>query len=401
MAKSVNINNTLQQINAQNPALGAAVRNTGSVPGPAMQVVVSARGQVQELNPVVNARTNPANNIQSAAPQTSVVKATGSVQITAAAAAPQISTVQTTGSAQITAAITPPTQPGMANKIEQIQQVAVLNSTNKTSSAGNQAHASASKQSVSISTSAHKQASQIATGQNSSSTPEPTAAQRSSQPAVSQSTSQAANSNNTNNSVNQTQTAGSPAGGNSTAVSAVPQGSLTGNMSTQILQTIQSPVLSNINPAAVVSLPFNPVGGLTMQNPISLNLSGNLGLGKAVQSGKTAGNAGLSFGDKISGQEQGVKDAQAKSQPIISFSTLSRIAHERDVQKENMLKLLGLLFGRVNKQEENDEDLEGMYGVWSDYIKQQREKKDQQQKEEQRKKEQKKKEEAEPELALA
>ena len=173
-------------------------------------------------------------------------------------------------------------------------------------------------------------------------------------------------------------------------MASAPQGLSTGSISGQVLQTIQMPALNIVNPA-VVTLPFNPVGGLAMPASVQVGtvLDGGFGAGKAALAGKPV-NGGFSFGDKLDGNGQGVKDAQAKNQqPVISYSILSRIAHERDIQKENLSKLINMLFGKIVHEEDQDEDLEGMFGVWRDYLKRQREQKDQQQKEEQRKRKQK------------
>jgi hypothetical protein len=193
----------------------------------------------------------------------------------------------------------------------------------------------------------------------------------------------------------------------------------TGGMSAQILRVVNSPVLNNmvntVFPGSVKN--DQPAGGvLTMGNnvmagekvmlkPIQINLAfANLSTDKTTLTGKNgekmvfgdikdagqlaaakAGKSGgvLTFGDI------GAKANKAQSQPIISFAELSRIAHERDIQKENLSKLINMLFGKIIHKEEQDEDLEGMYGVWRDYLERQREQKDRREQEERRKKKQK------------
>ncbi|GBR76277.1 hypothetical protein NO2_0849, partial [Candidatus Termititenax persephonae] len=109
--------------------------------------------------------------------------------------------------------------------------------------------------------------------------------------------------------------------------------------------------------------------------------------GAAGKIGKPGG--ALAFGDIAA------KETKVQSQPIISFAQLSRIAHERDIQKENLSKLINMLFGKIMQKDEQDEDLEGMYGAWRDYLDRQREQKDQQEQEEEEKRRKKQKEDAE------
>ncbi|GBR72934.1 hypothetical protein NO1_0390 [Candidatus Termititenax aidoneus] len=192
-------------------------------------------------------------------------------------------------------------------------------------------------------------------------------------------------------------------------------------MSAQILRAVHSPVLNNTvnavfsdsakniyqSGAAVLAAgnTGNTVvtGEKVMLRPIQINLAfANLTAEQTMLTGKNgekmilnnfrglegtalAGRSGgvLSFGDI------GAKEAKVQSQPIISFAELSRIAHERDIQKENLSKLINLLLGKIIHKEEQDEDLEGMYGVWRDYLKRQREQKDRREQEGRRKKKQK------------
>ncbi|MDR2431120.1 MAG: hypothetical protein LBD99_02550 [Candidatus Margulisbacteria bacterium] len=150
---------------------------------------------------------------------------------------------------------------------------------------------------------------------------------------------------------------------------------------------------SKAMPQAAPAAPNIGGGEKIMQKPAQIQLAfSTLSGEKTTLTGKNGEK--MVFGDiKSDGKTE-------RSQPIISFSVLSRIAHERDVQKENLSKLLGLLFGRYKKLEETDEDLEGLYGVWSDYIKQQKEKQEQQKRGQQRQKE-KKEETKEEELVTA
>ncbi|MDR1452801.1 MAG: hypothetical protein LBJ25_02355 [Candidatus Margulisbacteria bacterium] len=154
---------------------------------------------------------------------------------------------------------------------------------------------------------------------------------------------------------------------------------LTANLSAGEKAIMQKPVPINL---AFVQAGLTNTAVLTGLNgeKLVVNAQQKLDFGIAV---KEARVGGLVFG------EAAPKETRAASQPIISFAELSRIAHERDVQKENLSKLINLLFGKIMHKEEDDEDLEGMYGVWRDYLERQREQKDQQEKEKRRKKKQK------------
>jgi hypothetical protein len=165
-----------------------------------------------------------------------------------------------------------------------------------------------------------------------------------------------------------------------TSVSQTNVGSVSTTATAQILtaQTMFKPI--QINLAFVQAGLTNPAV-LTGMNGEKLVINGQQNF--AAGAVKEARAGGLIFGDI------GVKETKAQSQPIISFAELSRIAHERDIQKENLSKLINLLFGKIMHKEEDDEDLEGMYGIWRDYLDRQREQKDQREKEERRKKKQK------------
>jgi hypothetical protein len=153
---------------------------------------------------------------------------------------------------------------------------------------------------------------------------------------------------------------------------------LTANLPVGEKAIMQRPVPINL---AFVQAGLTNPAVLTGANGEKLVINGQQNF--AAGAVKEARAGGLIFGDI------GVKETKAQSQPIISFAELSRIAHERDIQKENLSKLISLLFGKIMHKEEDDEDLEGMYGIWRDYLDRQREQKDQREKEERRKKKQK------------
>ncbi|MDR1322888.1 MAG: hypothetical protein LBK68_00445 [Candidatus Margulisbacteria bacterium] len=184
----------------------------------------------------------------------------------------------------------------------------------------------------------------------------------------------------------------------------------TGGMSARILNLFSeskgfSPVQTQNNAVSTVNLQAGEKA--VMQKPVPINLAfvpASLAGTTTVLTGVNGaqlvinGQQMINFG--IAPKEAGAngvvfggmapRETKATSQqPIISFAELSRIAHDRDVQKENLSKLINMLFGKIMHKEEDDEDLEGMYGIWRDYLERQREQKDQREKEERRKKKQK------------
>jgi hypothetical protein len=168
---------------------------------------------------------------------------------------------------------------------------------------------------------------------------------------------------------------------------------LTANLPAGEKAMMQRPAPINL---AFVQAGLNQTAVLTGMNGEKLVINGQQNFAP-VAAAKEFG--GLIFGEAVP------REAKAATQPIISFAELSRIAHERDVQKENLSKLINLLFGKIMHKEEDDEDLEGMYSIWRDYLERQREQKDQREKEERRKKKQKRdaerqEEELEPVMAV-